>query len=163
MGITGTHHTSFTVSNLERSLEFYTGLLGCQVLWRREIEEPYFREIVGLPQCRVRAAHLRIPGSPHILELFEYVAPRGAAADVRTNNPGSAHLALVVDDLPALHCELASKGVRFRSDPIMIDAGANKGGCSVYVLDPDGITVELFQPPTGASGSHPAEPARTRR
>ena len=147
MKVTGAHHTSFTVSNLERSLEFYAGRLGCQILWRREIAEPYFREIVGMPESRVRAAHLRIPGSAHILELFEYVAPRGRPADVRTNNPGSAHLALFVDDLPALYRELTAKGVRFRSSPVAIDAGANAGGRSVYALDPDGITVELFQPP----------------
>jgi lactoylglutathione lyase len=149
MAITGAHHTSFTVSNIERSLEFYVGLLGCEVLWRREIEEKYFRDIVGFPECRVRAVHLRIPGSLHILELFEYVIPRGVQADVRTNNPGSAHIAFLVDDLPSLYDRLASQGVAFRSIPIMIDAGANRGGHSVYVLDPDGITIELFQPPQG--------------
>lgn len=147
MRFIGVHHTSFTVSNIERSLEFYQGLLGCEVLWRREIDEKYFRDIVGFPECRVRAAHLRIPGSAHILEIFEYVTPRGVLADVRTNNPGSAHLALLVDDLVAMYNELVSKGVRFRSAPVTIDAGANRGGRSAYVLDPDGITVELFQPP----------------
>ena len=153
MPITGSHHTSFTVLNLERSLAFYAGLLGFEILWRREIDEKYFRDIVGFPECRVRAAHLRIPGSRHVLELFEYVAPRGAPADVRTNNPGSAHLALLVDDLAAQYSELISKGVRFRSAPVMIDAGTNKGGSSVYILDPDGITVELFQPPPDSSES----------
>jgi catechol 2,3-dioxygenase-like lactoylglutathione lyase family enzyme len=146
MKVTGAHHTSFTVSNIERSLEFYEGFLGCEVLWRREIDEKYFRDIVGFPECRVKAAHLRIPGSAHILELFEYTAPRGAPADVRTNNPGSAHIALLVDDLLALYTELAPKGIQFRSAPVTIDAGANRGGHSVYVVDPDGITVELFQP-----------------
>ena len=148
MTITGAHHTSFTVSDLEHSLEFYAGLLGCEVAWRREIHDKYFCDIVGFPGCRVRAAHLRIPGSAHILELFEYVAPRGALADVRTNNPGSAHLCFLVDDLPTLHQQLASKGVRFRSEPVTIDDGINKGGRSIYVLDPDSITVELLQPPS---------------
>jgi lactoylglutathione lyase len=145
---TGVHHTSFTVSDIERSLEFYSGLLGCEVLWRREIDEKYFCDIVGFPGCRVKAAHLRIPGSAHILELFEYVAPRGVPADVRTNNPGSSHIALVVEDLVSLYNELVSKGVRFRSAPVTIDAGVNAGGRGAYLLDPDGITVELFQPPT---------------
>jgi len=145
--VTGIHHTSFTVSNIERSLDFYERLLGCEVLWRREITEEYFRDIVGFPQCKVIAVHLHIPGSTHILELFEYVTPRGASADMRTNNPGSAHIALSVKDLPALYKELASKGVHFRSAPVKIFAGPNRGGCSVYALDPDGITVELFQLP----------------
>ncbi|HZQ07374.1 MAG TPA: VOC family protein, partial [Anaerolineae bacterium] len=62
------------------------------------------------------------------------------------NNPGSSHLAFYVDDLPAAYRELQAQGVRFRSAPIMIDKGVNTGGYSVYMLDPDGITVELFQP-----------------
>jgi catechol 2,3-dioxygenase-like lactoylglutathione lyase family enzyme len=149
VAIIGAHHTSFTVSDLERSLEFYVGLLECEVLWRREIGEKYFRDIVGFQDCRVRAAHLRIPGSPHILELFEYVTPQGTPGDLQTNNPGSAHIALLVDDLPAHYNKLSSKGVRFRSTPIMIDTGVNKGGSSVYMIDPDGITIELFQPAYG--------------
>jgi catechol 2,3-dioxygenase-like lactoylglutathione lyase family enzyme len=145
--ITGLDHTSFTVANLERSLAFYAGQLGFEVLWQRTITEGYFQAIVGLPGCAVKAAHLRIPGSTHKLELFEYVAPPGQPADVRTNNPGSAHLALYVDDLPAAYAALKAQGMTFRSPPVLIDAGANRGGYAVYLLDPDDITVELFQKP----------------
>jgi catechol 2,3-dioxygenase-like lactoylglutathione lyase family enzyme len=145
MKITGADHTSFTVANLERSLEFYIGLLGLELIWRREITNRYFREIVGFPDCVVKAAHLRIPGTGHKLELFEYVSPRGVPADVRTNNTGSSHISLYVDGLQAAYEELKSKGVRFRSPPVEIDAGANKGTRSLYLLDPDGITVELFE------------------
>jgi catechol 2,3-dioxygenase-like lactoylglutathione lyase family enzyme len=147
MQIMGVDHTSYTVSKLERSLEFYAGFLGFELLWQREISNQYFRDIVALPDCVVKAAHLRIPGSNHKLELFEYLAPRGRAVDVQTNNPGSSHLSLVVDDLPAAYAELQAKGVPFRSAPVEIDAGVNKGGYALYMLDPDGITVELFQPP----------------
>jgi catechol 2,3-dioxygenase-like lactoylglutathione lyase family enzyme len=154
MKVSGAHHTSFTVSDLERSIAFYAGLLGCEVLWRREIGDQYFRDIVGFPECRVEAAHLRIPGSPHVLELFEYLAPRGVPADVRTNNPGSAHVAFVVDDLPSAYEELTAHGVRFRSPPVLIEAGVNRGGYSAYMLDPDGITLELLQPPR----ARPSEP-----
>ncbi|MBI1879399.1 MAG: VOC family protein [Chloroflexi bacterium] len=147
MKITGADHTSYTVSNLERSLEFYVGLLGFEVLWQREITNQYFRDIVGFPDGVVKAAHLRIPGSTHKLELFEYIAPAGTPADIRTNNPGSSHIAFIVEDLPAAYEELKAKGVRFRSPPTAIDTGANKGAYALYMLDPDGITVELFQSP----------------
>lgn len=146
MKVTGADHTSYTVSNLEHSLEFYVGLLGCEVLWQREITSQYFRDIVGFPDCVVKAAHLRIPSTTHKLELFEYVVPRGVPADVHTNNVGSSHLSFFVDDLQAAYEELKVKGVRFRSPPIAIDTGANKGTYALYMLDPDGITVELFQP-----------------
>jgi lactoylglutathione lyase len=147
MRVTGADHTSFTVSNLDRSLEFYVDLLGCELVGRRDITNQYFRDIVGFPECVVRAAWLRIPGSDHKLELFEYVRPFGIPADTRTNNPGSSHISFYVDDLRDAYDELRSKGVRFRSPPIYIDAGAGKGGHALYMFDPDGITVELYQPP----------------
>jgi catechol 2,3-dioxygenase-like lactoylglutathione lyase family enzyme len=146
MKIIGTDHTSYTVANLERSLAFYVGLLGFEVLWQREISNQYFRDIVGFPECVVKAVHLGIPGSTHKLELFEYIAPPGTPADIRTNNPGSSHMSFVVDDLLAAYEELKAKGVQFRSPPIAIDAGANKGAYALYMLDPDSISVELFQP-----------------
>jgi catechol 2,3-dioxygenase-like lactoylglutathione lyase family enzyme len=146
----GLHHTSFTVAGLERSLEFYVGLLGCELIWQREIREGYFGAIVGFPDCVVKAAHLRIPGSAHVLELLEYVSPRGERADLRTSNPGSSHLCFLVDDLPAVYRELHSKGAHFRSQPVQIDAGVNRGAFCVYLLDPDGITIELLQPAKGA-------------
>jgi len=147
MKITGVDHTSFTVSNLDQSLAFYAGLLGCEVIRQREIADTYFRQIVGFPDCVVKAAILRIPGSSHILELFEYVTPHGKPADVRTNNPGSSHLCFSVDDLAYAYEELKAKGARFRSAPIPIDAGPARGGYALYMLDPDGITVEMFQLP----------------
>ncbi len=148
MKITRADHTSFSVSNLDRSLQFYVGLLGCETLWKREeIANPYFRAIVGLPDAVVRGACLRIPGSEHLLELFEYVTPRGTAADLRTNNPGTSHISLCVEDLFSVYEELKGKGARFRSPPVYIDEGPSEGGYALYMLDPDGITVELFQPP----------------
>lgn len=146
MRVAGADHTSFTVSNLDRSLEFYINLLGCELVGRRDITNQYFRDIVGFPDCVVRAAWLRIPGSDHKLELFEYVKPRGIVADTRTNNPGSSHIAFYVNDLHAAYEELKSKCAQFRSRPIYIDAGASNGGHALYLLDPDGITVELYQP-----------------
>ena len=150
MKIIGAEHTSFTVSDLDRSLEFYVGWLGLEVIHiRPEIKNRYFREIVGFPEGVIRGAFLRIPGSEHRLELFEYLEPRGTPADVRTNNPGSAHVAFFVEDVRAAYEELAARGVRFRSPPVDLDEGPNVGGVSVYMLDPDGITLELFQAPPG--------------
>ncbi len=146
-GVVGVHHTSFTVADLDRSLEFFRDRLGLEVVGTREIRDDYFGRIVGLPGCRVRAALLRVPGSAHHLELFEYLAPRGDACRPRPCDPGSAHLALLVDDLPGLYERLCAEGVAFVSEPVRVDAGPNAGAWAAYLRDPNGVLVELFQPP----------------
>jgi catechol 2,3-dioxygenase-like lactoylglutathione lyase family enzyme len=146
-GIVGAHHTSFTVADLDRSLEFFRDNLGLEVLFTREIRTEYFARVVGLPGCAVRAALLRIPGANHHLELFQYLNPTGQPHQARPCDPGSAHLALLVDDLPALHEQLSGSGAEFVSAPVLIDSGPNRGGYAVYVQDPNGILIELFQPP----------------
>jgi len=146
--IRGAHHTSFTVADLERSVEFFRDLLGLEVVMSRVIDDAYFGRIVGLPGCRVKAALLRIPGSDHLLELFEYLAPRGEPCVPRPCDPGSCHLSLQVDDLRPLHQRLRGK-VAFVSEPVALDAGPNRGGYALYLRDPSGILVELFQPGSG--------------
>lgn len=146
MKVRGAHHTSYTVANIERSLEFYRDLLGCEIIWEREIADKYFRDIVAFPDSVVKAVELRIPGSDHILELFEYTHPRGQTIDLSTNNPGNSHVAFIVDDLQAAYEELSAKGVHFKSPPVRVDVGGNTGAWGAYVVDPDGITMELFQP-----------------
>jgi catechol 2,3-dioxygenase-like lactoylglutathione lyase family enzyme len=145
--ILGAHHTSFTVANLDRSLTFFRDRLGLEVVFVREVREDYFSRIVGLPSCVVKAALLRLPGSQHHVELFEYVEPRGQACSPRPCDPGSSHLALVVDDLNGLFSRLRDQGVEFVSEPVLITAGSNKGAYGAYLRDPNGILIELFQPP----------------
>lgn len=145
MIVKGTHHTGFSVVDLDRSIEFY-GLLGCEVIWRREVTEAYFRDIVGVPGAVIQAAHLRVPGSDHVIELFQY-APQHSPARLVPDTPGHAHLCFVVEDLQTAYQELLAKGVDFVSPPVLITAGVNTGGYGVYLRDPSGVTLELFQPP----------------
>src|SRR5262245_65430484 len=120
-GIVGAHHTSFTVASLARSLEFFRDKLGLEVVHTREVRDDYFGRIVGLPGCRVKAALLRIPGSVHHVELFEYLSPPGRPHEPRPCDPGSAHLSLLVDDLPALHERLRGDGVAIVSEPVRVE------------------------------------------
>ncbi len=151
------HHTGYTVSDLERSVAFYEGLLGLEVIARQEKQGGYLAAIVGYPDAHVRMAHLRVPGATGVLELFEYLAPDGAQPDrIEPRDVGTAHLCLVVDDLPAAYRRLTEAGVdTFVSPPIEVDTGINTGGYGLYLRDPDGILVEIFQPP-----ARPATEAR---
>ncbi len=145
--ILGAHHTSFTVANRQKSLEFFRDVLGLELVFSRLIEDEYFGRIVGLPGCRVNAALLRIPGSGHHVELFEYLTPPGQPVQPRPCDPGSCHLSLLVEDMASVHRRLKKAGVHFVGAPVMVEAGPNRGGWGVYLRDPNGILIELFQPP----------------
>jgi hypothetical protein len=49
--------------------------------------------------------------------------------------------------LPRLYEELQTRGATFAGAPVLITAGPNRGGYGVYLRDPNGILIELFQPP----------------
>jgi len=150
--IVDTWHFSFTVSDIEQSIGFYRDVIGLELVHRQEQSNAYTRKFVGYPDAHLKVAQFRIRGktgtrSGHLLELVQYVAPKGQKVDTRTPNPGTAHLAFEVDDLQAEYKRLVEHGVRFRSEPVAIEAGINKGGYTVYFLDPDDITLEMVQPP----------------
>ena len=143
----GLHHTGYTVSDLDRSLAFYRDVLGCEVIATQEKQGGYLAAIVGYPDAHVRMAHLRVPGGEHVIELFQYLSPAGGRADVEPRNVGASHLCFLVDDLYAVYEQLVEQGVTsFVSPPVQVDTGINTGGFGVYLRDPDGITVEIFQP-----------------
>jgi lactoylglutathione lyase len=145
-------HFCFTVSNLTRSLAFYRDILGFSVVHTQRQANLYTQKLVGYPEADLKVALLRLPGNPvppsgHQLELIEYVAPVGKRIQLDTPNPGVSHLAFEVEDIHQLYKRFSELGVRFKSEPVAIDYGRNKGGFSVYFLDPDGITLEMVQPP----------------
>ena len=140
-------HTGLTVRDLDRSLAFYRDTLGMETVFEQEKEGGYLAAIVGYPGAHVRMAHLAFPGDVHRLELFQYLEPEPGRKPGEPRDVGITHVCLLVDDIAALHERLRAAGVDFYSDPILVDTGANAGGVGVYLRDPDGITLELFQRP----------------
>lgn len=143
--ITKAHHMGLQVADLDRSVAFYRDILGFEVAFAWNPQAAYIRELVGYPDADIHAAILRLPGSDVMLELLEYRNVERAPVDTRTANPGTAHIAFFVDDLDALYAHLAARGVRSVSPPVTPTIGPNEGGRAVYLIDPDGIRVELIQ------------------
>jgi catechol 2,3-dioxygenase-like lactoylglutathione lyase family enzyme len=145
-------HTGITVRDLDRSLRFYRDLLGMETVFEQEKQGGYLEAIVGYPNAHARMAHLAFPGDSHRIELFEYLEPTPIGDAAEPRHVGITHVCLVVPDLPATYARLREAGVDFYSEPVPIDTGANAGGFGLYLRDPDGITLELFQPPRRAAG-----------
>lgn len=150
--ITGFFHASFTVSDIERSKQFYGDLLGLELVHTVRHDQPYTATQIGFEDAVLEGAAFRVPGvepqaSTHVLELIEYLHPRGGRIEVGTNVVGSAHICLVPDDIHTEYERLAAAGVEFVSPPVEISHGPNRGGFAVYFKDPDGNRLELLQPP----------------
>lgn len=150
--ITGARHAGITVSEMDRSLAFYRDLLGLELLWRRVFGEPEIREIVGVPEASaIEVAMLRVPGSELDVELLEYRGCEQVSGATAPSRHGTGHFCLFVESIDELHAELLARGVRFRSDgPVEMTGGPNRGGKSLYSLDPDGYVVEFHQRPPAA-------------
>jgi catechol 2,3-dioxygenase-like lactoylglutathione lyase family enzyme len=147
------HHTGLTVIDLDRSVAFYRDQLGCSVVMQQEKTGGYLAACVGYPDASVRMVHLKAPSGELVIELFQYTAPDPIPVAPEPRRTGNAHLCFLVPDLNATYSRLVEAGVDFISPPVEIDTGANAGGWGVYLHDPDGITLELFQPAPGSQAA----------
>jgi len=144
--VLATNHTSFTVSDLDRSVAFFRDALGFEVTSKAPRDKSAIERITGVRDAEVQIAYVRGPG--HSLELIEYTAPedRGGVRP-RPCDVGFAHVAYDVDDIDAAIAAAAAHGVEPIAAPTIIDQGPNKGGRVAYLRDPDGITIEFIQKP----------------
>jgi len=121
-------HTMLRVGDLERSLAFYTHVLGMRLLRRKDY-----------------------PGGKFTLAFVGYNNESGAAAieltynwDTSAYHPGNGfgHIAIGVDDIFKM-CE----DIRTAGGKVVREPGPMKHGSTViaFVEDPDGYQIELIQ------------------
>ena len=143
--ILGVDHTGITVSNLERSLEFWQNVLGFELSHRAHQAGELAAEITGVAGAEILIAVLKAPG--HKIELLEYLAPpdRKRDFDLKPCDTGFVHIALTVENLDAVLQRIAASGWRAAGMPQTLTAGPNAGKRVIYVRDPDGTTIELME------------------
>lgn len=118
-------HTRIRVSDLERSIDFYSKL-GFEVT-RRTDKSPAGNQL----------AFLELPGNPHFLE-FAY------SPDYELNVPEDLmHIALGVEDLIGFCERLEKEGIEIWPDNWR--AKFQDGKKMGFVTDPDGYEVELLE------------------
>lgn len=125
-------HTMLRVGDLDRSIGFYTEVLGMRLLRRADFSEGKFTlAFVGFQDERDGA----------VLELtFNW------GVDKYDPGTGYGHIALEVDDAYAACAE-----IRRRGGTVTREAGPMKHGSTViaFVQDPDGYKIELIQKKPG--------------
>jgi diaminopimelate decarboxylase len=144
--VLGIDHVSITVADLDRSLEFYGGLLGLTVRDRGEIDPALIERMTGVAGTVVTYADVEL-GS-RVLELLQYeTAELARPIAPRLSRPGGIHIGLGVDDAHAVYQRLAGAGNRPLSLPVALpeDGSDWSGSLVFYVRDPDGVTVEIVQ------------------
>lgn len=143
------HHAGMTVSDLDRALGFWRDALGMETVVDQESRGGYFEAIVGEHDVVVRTHHLAFGGQGARVELFEFASPRGGQHRSRPADVGFAHVCVAVDSgLDELVARLLGAGGSTATpEPVVIDRGANAGGRALYLRDPDGHVLELFEPP----------------
>lgn len=144
--ILGTNHTSFTVSNLDRSIAFFRDCLGFEVTSKAPREAELTERVTGIPGAQITVAYVRGPG--HSLELIEFHGPASKGkVQARACDTGAFHVAYNVDDLDGALAACQEYNVLPVAAPITVDGGPNKGARIVFVRDADGVMLELIQAP----------------
>jgi len=141
--INGIHHTSFTVSDMERSIRFYRDILGMRVTWDSKaagvpFKGPIADKVTGCPGTEQRLVFLATGDSR--IELVEYTPTGKPLVDNKAGDTGSAHVCFKTDNIQKLHQKLLENKVRLHCDPQ--DIGFAK---VMYFRDPDGIVLEAVQ------------------
>lgn len=146
--ITGFFHGGITVKDMDTSLKFYRDGLQLEVEFDVINGADYLRSVLAMPFSEIRIVYLRIPNSGFV-ELLEYRGLERHSASARPSDFGGGHICLYVDDIDALVARMHSLGYSSRSEKAVdIVAGPNIGAKVVYLIDPDGYFVELFQKPS---------------
>ncbi len=147
MSVRGVDHISISVADLAASLRFYHALLEVPVLGEGEEESLEIARALRVPKARFRYADLDL-GDGRILELLEYIEPRGQSVPRALPDPGIAHVGLSVTDLDGVVERLARDGRAPAFAPVTLSEPSWWAGARVtYVTDPDGAVVELVERP----------------
>ncbi len=147
--ILGARHVGFVVSNLPHSKAFYEGLgFRSEGSANTETGEKT-STLVGVADVVIHTLKLSLSESEEgiwreggfRIELIEYVTPLSNRATLNNNNfIGRGHLCFTVNSIPEVVEKALSLGGTAPFSPVLDESGLPG---AIYILDPDGIPIEL--------------------
>ena len=150
--VQGVDAVGMTVSDMDRSVEFYTRVLLFEKVSDVEIAGDEYEHLEGLFGLRMRVVRMQL-GNEAIV-LTEYLAPRGRAVpdDSRSNDRWFQHIAIIVSDMDRAYRRLRQNKVQHASSgpQRLPDWNPNAAGIrAFYFKDPDGHALEILWFPPG--------------
>ncbi|HWT03744.1 MAG TPA: VOC family protein [Pyrinomonadaceae bacterium] len=139
-----------TVSDMDRSVEFYSKVLSFEKVSDVEVAGEAYERLQGVFGLRMRVVRLRL--GDEFLELTEYLAPKGrpVPADSRSNDRWFQHIAIITGDMDKAYSWLRQNKVEHASTgpQRLPDWNKSAGGIKAfYFKDPDKHSLEILQFP----------------
>ncbi|SPP63770.1 VOC family protein [Nitrospira lenta] len=128
MKVTKFLHTRMRISDMDQTIQFYTSVLGLEVIERK---------------TSPRGSHLaflKVPNSEELIELTSF--PPSGPVKVQED---LVHLAFQVENLDATIASLTAKGVTITDGPTQTSSGSR----FLFIDAPDGYEIELIERPQG--------------
>ena len=143
---------AMTVSDMDRSVTFYTSVLSFEKVSDRERSGPEIDQLYGVSRAHVRVVDLKL--GDESIELMQFVGAAGkpVPTDARSNDLSFQHVAIIVSDMTRAYEVLRLNHVHYISPyPQTLPAwNPNAAGIKAfYFQDPDGHPLEVLQFPPG--------------
>ena len=101
--------------------------------------------IIGHDDIVLHVAILRHPVNGFLLELCKYDNPKGQQRELDNIFVGASHLAFEVEDVDSQYRALVAAGFSAINPPVDVERDGQVVARAMYGLDPDGISIEMFQ------------------
>jgi catechol 2,3-dioxygenase-like lactoylglutathione lyase family enzyme len=135
------NHLGQTITDIARSRRFYEDILGFKFWWDFEVPDELASRVLMVPTpCKLTATYLWRPDLVLNMMHFGEPAAQEAFRARKLNEPGLSHLALSVEDVPALLAKVEAYG----GEILYESRGAESAwGQAIYIRDPDGQLIEI--------------------
>jgi catechol 2,3-dioxygenase-like lactoylglutathione lyase family enzyme len=150
--VTSVDAIGITVKEMDRSVKFYTEVLGFKKISDIELAGPEYEQLQGIFGLRMRVVRLQL--GDEFIELTDYLTSGGRSIpeDAKSNDLVFQHIAIVVSNMEQAYKRLRSYNVMHVStSPQTIPASniAAAGVKAFYFRDPDMHNLELIYFPAG--------------